>query len=169
MLQLAPQEHIAMVLRRHWSVLTSQASVITLALVLPLLAILLAPGYIAVLGTPAGGAIMRLAAALWLLGLWAYAFLRWLDYYLDVWIITNGRVIAVEQRGLFHREISEIAMDRIQNVSVEVAGPLATVLGLGTIRIQTAGAGEFTIADVPNFPAAKDLILRYSRTQSPLP
>ncbi len=89
----------------------------------------------------------------------------WMDYYLDMWIVTEKRVINIDQRGLFSREISEIPMANIQDVTVEVHGLMETLLGFGTVRIQTAGEREFTIDDIPRLNPVKDAILEYAHRQ----
>lgn len=91
----------------------------------------------------------------------AYLLLMWMDYYLDMWIITNERIIDIEQHGLFNREISEIPLHRVQDVTIQVRGIIETLLGFGTIRIQTAGEREFDIRFVPHLYKAKDIILKY--------
>lgn len=154
-----------LVIRRHWVVLAGPLAVSAVLLAIPPLAAALAPLVFPALGEPPPKALITFGLAIYLLGLMAYALLRWLDYYLDVWIITTQRIIDIEQRGLFNREISEISLERVQNVTVEIPGFLATVLKFGNLKIQTAGAGEFTISKVTDFYRAKDFILKHSRTQ----
>jgi hypothetical protein len=74
----------------------------------------------------------------WILIFWIALFLRWTKYFLDVWYVTEKRIIDVEQKRIFHREISNLRFDKIQDVSVEINGFLATFLNYGDIRVQTA-------------------------------
>lgn len=76
------------------------------------------------------------------LALWVYSFLIWIDYYFDVWVITNERIINIEQKGLFMRKMSEAKYSKIQDISVEVNGFLQTIIGYGDVRVQTAGELE---------------------------
>ncbi|OGY42817.1 MAG: hypothetical protein A2Y67_03790 [Candidatus Buchananbacteria bacterium RBG_13_39_9] len=62
-----------------------------------------------------------------------------IDYYLDVWIVTDKRIIDIEQRGLFNREIAEHNLDKIQDVSGFQKGLLQTFLNYGDVNVQTAG------------------------------
>lgn len=105
--------------------------------------------------------------ALYMMVLFLFLFLFWMDYYLDMWIITNRRVIAIEQKGLFRREIAEILLPRVQDVTIEISGVVETFLKFGTIKIQTAGEREFIIHNIPRLYEIKDIILKYSngRTQ----
>jgi hypothetical protein len=80
-----------------------------------------------------------------------FFFHSWLDYYLDIWIITNKRVIDIEQKGLFSRTIAEHKLSRIQDVSSEVHGILPTLFHYGNVRIQTAGEEQlFIFEEVPH-------------------
>lgn len=76
--------------------------------------------------------------SLWLLLLWVLFFIQWTNYYLDVWYVTQRRIIDVEQKNIFHREISNLRFDKIQDISIEVRGFIATMLNYGDISVQTA-------------------------------
>lgn len=87
-------------------------------------------------------------------------FLIWIDYYFDIWIITSERVVNVEQKGLFSREISELQLEKIQDITTEVKGVIPTFLNYGNVYIQTAGEKErFVLADIPNPYKIKDIIM----------
>lgn len=105
--------------------------------------------------------------SLYMMILFLFLFLFWMDYYLDMWIITDRRIIAIEQKGLFRREVAEILLPRVQDVTIEISGIIETFLKFGTIKIQTAGEREFTINNIPRLYEIKDIILKYSngRTQ----
>ncbi|MBI4132139.1 MAG: PH domain-containing protein [Candidatus Sungbacteria bacterium] len=169
MLTLAPGESILLTMRRHWIVFAGPTMTFTFLLAIPPLLVLIARNVLPLFSIPAVESVADFFLALYLAGLIAYLFVRWLSYYLDVWIITTERIIDIEQKTLFHREISEMPLDRIQNVTVEIPGFVATMLKFGDMRIQTAGAGEFTISSVTDFERAKDLILKHSRQQAAAP
>ncbi len=84
---------------------------------------------------------------LWLLLMWLIFFIQWTNYYLDVWYITEKRIIDVNQKGMFHREVSNLRFDKIQDISIEVKGVLATFLNFGDLKVQTAAedSSEFTM------------------------
>lgn len=87
------------------------------------------------------------------------ALLFWTDHYLDLWIITNERIMDVEQHGLFRRETSEFSLDKIQDITVEVPGMTATFFKYGNLIIQTAGERSFAIKGVPNIYEIKRIIM----------
>ena len=97
---------------------------------------------------------------------WLYAFLVWIDYFFDVWIITNERVINIEQKGLFVRAVSELKFSRIQDVTSEVSGMIPTILNFGDVKVQTASEEDyFLFRRVPDPYHVKDLIMERLRTE----
>lgn len=101
--------------------------------------------------------------------LWAVAFVSWTNYYLDMWVLTDKRLISVDQKGLFSREISSLRLDRIQDVKVEVHGFIDTFLHIGSVHIQTAGAEkEFVMhnAKSPNQIREKILYLHNNQIEA---
>lgn len=80
-----------------------------------------------------------------------FAFTAWTETYLDVWTVTNQRIINREQNGLFNRVVSELDLYRIQDVTAEQKGFFATLLHYGDVYIQSAGAkGRFVFEQVAN-------------------
>lgn len=75
----------------------------------------------------------------------------WVNYYLDVWVVTNERIIAMEQVSIFHRDVSELRLDSIQDVSSDVHGIFASLFRYGDILVQTASEKDkFHFEQVPN-------------------
>ena len=78
-------------------------------------------------------------------------FISWLNYYLDVWIVTNERIINIKQLRLFDRVVSEQKLYRVQDVTWEIKGVLGNLLKFGNVFIQTAGTEErFTFEYIPD-------------------
>ncbi len=59
---------------------------------------------------------------------------------LNAFILTAERIIDIDQRGLFHRVVSEAPFENVQDVSYVVHGLFATLLQYGSVVVQTAGA-----------------------------
>lgn len=165
MIQLHENERIILLLHKHWFVMIRV--VLILIMMIALLAAILAalPAITSDFDPDLIVALTGLGTALYLVGIVIFAFFSWMDYYLDIWIITEKRIIDVEQRGLFNRQIAEIPMANVQDVTIEVLGIIETVLKFGTIKIQTAGEREFTIDDVPRLAEVKNAILTYAHQQ----
>ena len=71
-----------------------------------------------------------------------FIFIGWLDYYLDMVVVTNERIVFVTQNALFSRKISELNMEQIQDVTSNVQGFFPTFFNFGEVLIQTAGERE---------------------------
>lgn len=76
--------------------------------------------------------------------LFAPGFIAW---YFSVFIVTNQRFIQITQKGFFHRSVVDVGLNQIQMVNYEIAGAEQTLLGFGTIMMQTY-LGELVIHDV---------------------
>lgn len=94
----------------------------------------------------------------WLFGLYllilaivlTYAAYEWVSWYGDVYVLTNYRIIDVEQHGFFHRNFAEASLSKIQDVTYEISGVLQTFFNFGNTVVQTAGAHDvIKIEDVP--------------------
>jgi uncharacterized membrane protein YdbT with pleckstrin-like domain len=81
-----------------------------------------------------------------LLGLLLFA-PSWIGWHFSVFIITDQRFIQITQKGLFHRAVADIRLDQIQSINYEVSGLQETLLGFGTIKMQTY-VGDLVIHDV---------------------
>ncbi len=65
------------------------------------------------------------------------AFPSWVYWYFSVYIVTNQRLIQMTQKGFFHKKVVDLALNQIQMVNFEISGIQETLLGFGTIMIQT--------------------------------
>jgi small-conductance mechanosensitive channel len=89
----------------------------------------------------------------WLTGFTTFtiAALGWSDYYLDVFLVTNKRIMKVEQAGLFNRVVAELELENIQDITSSVIGPLRTLLDFGDLSIQTASeVNKIQPKDIPH-------------------
>lgn len=66
--------------------------------------------------------------------LFAYHFIIW---YFTVYIVTTERIRQVTQRGLFGKDIVELRLSKIQNISYNIPGFFGEMFKFGTIVIQT--------------------------------
>ncbi|MDO8513758.1 MAG: PH domain-containing protein [bacterium] len=67
---------------------------------------------------------------------------RWYLWSNSNYMLTNQRIIKVDQSSIFHRVISEMELDRIQDISTEMKGPIQMMINFGTIHIKTASSNE---------------------------
>jgi len=92
------------------------------------------------------GAFFGGLAAGCLLGLIVFA-PSWISWHFSVFILTDQRFIQITQKRLFHRAVADIGLAQIQSVNYEVSGLQETLLGFGTIKMQTY-VGDMTIHNV---------------------
>lgn len=144
------QEKVFLLLRRHWFTYFGFVFV-AFIMSIPILALIIfwinRPDYFS---SELGSAVIIAVFSyiLFALGVMLYGFI---DYYLDVYIVTNERIVDVEQNGFFKRKISELHLHQIQDVSAKVEGIFPTMLHYGNILIQTAGEREnFVFQSIPN-------------------
>ena len=64
-------------------------------------------------------------------------FPSWMSWYYSVFIVSDKRFIQITQKGFFHRSVVDMGLNQIQMVNYEVAGLQETLLGFGTIMMQT--------------------------------
>ena len=136
---LEPGERIILQVHRHWFFLLTHALMLILVLVFPYAGwqILAGLGVVAA-GQVAAGTVWVLSL-LWLLFGWTLYFKFFTLYWLDVWVITNRRVIDIDFKRLFDRDIAILRIEQVQDVQVRVTGLLANLLKFGSVSVQTAG------------------------------
>ena len=71
----------------------------------------------------------------------------WVSWYFSVFVVTDRRLIQITQKGLFNRSVVDMGLNQIQMVNYQVAGVQETLLGSGTIMMQTF-VGDLIIHDV---------------------
>lgn len=69
-----------------------------------------------------------------------YGFIRWFVYTNDIYILTNERIINIDQGSFFSRRVTEAELSNILNVSYEIKGPIKSLLNFGDISIDTSGS-----------------------------
>ena len=144
---------MAVIVKRHWINFIPYLALFLLLSALPLGAYFFAKTYEPqLLATTWLPLIFILGGSAWYLFTLLLFFTNFTDDFLDVWIVTNERVIAIVQKGLFHREVSQARLYQVQDVRAIVKGPIQMIFGLGDLHVETAGLGhgEFHFDNIPN-------------------
>lgn len=63
---------------------------------------------------------------------------KYVIWHFNIFLITNQRLVIFEQKGIFHKNVTETAFDNIQDISYNKKGVWPTVLDYGTIIVKTA-------------------------------
>ncbi len=142
-LHLEGGENVIIEVRKHWIVFVGFVLAIIFATLLPaaafvLLKVFFPDLFINIKIDGSKEALSLFFYTLWILFLWISLFVEWTKYYLDVWYVTEKRIIIVDQKNIFHREVSNVRFEKIQDVTLEVQGFISTLLKFGNIRVQTA-------------------------------
>ena len=169
MIQLQEHEQILAITRRHWFILARDIFALFILYLIPLIAapllLSLENPTLALYTEFLSAHILLFLVLAWTLIFWMKLFGIWTDYYLDTWLVTDRRVISIDQHSLFNREISSFRLERLQDVSIEIRGIIATFLNFGDMHLQTAGTQQqFIIRGIPKPRALKNTILTQSDT-----
>lgn len=147
-----PNEKVILKLRRH------PFTLIPAILIFLLINLITIAGYYIItiaspglLTNPAAYASLTILGALFLINGWIFSYGQFVDYYLDMWVVTDDRIVSIEQHGLFGRTISELDLFKIQDVTSDVRGFFPSTFQYGFVHIQTAGEKErFVFEQVPH-------------------
>lgn len=88
----------------------------------------------------------------------------WIHWYFSVFIVTTDRFVQITQKGLFHTSVADMNLAQIQQINYEIAGLQETLLGFGTITMQTY-VGEVVIHCVHHPAETQRRILQILRDQ----
>lgn len=148
-----------MKVHRHWIFILARVVGLALLLALPS-AVLVLLERLGILDTAGISSAARMTLwALWALVLWVTFWRFWTTYYMDIWVVTNKRIIDIDYQRLFDRNIAMLRLDRVQDVTTHVQGIVATLLRYGSVNVQTAGSDkEFVIDQIANPEALRDVI-----------
>lgn len=156
-----PYEDRIIALRRHWLTMAKRIAVYVVLAAIPFGGYLfLRDQFPEILASTVGYPALVLGTAAYELGMWLFLFTMFLDYELDMWVVTNDRLVNIEQHGLFARTIAELDLWRVQDVTSDVRGVFPTFFNYGTVYVQTAGAKErFALEQVPQPHEVRKIIL----------
>lgn len=155
-----PNERVYLLTRQHWIIFAMQVAVwLIFVAILILLDTVLFEAAPFLENSPYIE-IISLFKSVYLMYLIAGLFALWIQYYLNFQIVTNERLVDVDQKNLLNHATSELHLHNIEDVTAEVKGILGTVFDYGTVYVQTAGRETFFEFDnVPNPHRIAKLIL----------
>jgi hypothetical protein len=132
-----PGEQVLFVFRRHIIAMRKGFYLLLIPLVITAIPPLIWQDNLWLFLLPVGGLALGLI-------LFFYHFVMW---YFTIWIITNQRLRQVTQKGFFGKDVVELRLSKIQNISYNIPGFSGEILGFGTIVIQTF-VGDLVIHNV---------------------
>ena len=94
-----------------------------------------------------------------------YSYFTWEK---DKYIITDLRVVDMDQITLFNKSQKEAFLDKIQDVTSEVKGFFGMIFKYGNVTIQTAGETSLTLDDIANPDKVQKIIFDLIRNKETL-
>lgn len=86
----------------------------------------------------------------------------WISWYYSIFILTDQRLIQITQKGLFNKAVVDMQLSQIQMVNYQIAGLQETMLGFGTLVMQTY-MGDLVIHDIHHPAKTQKKILEVLR------
>lgn len=168
--ELEPGEHVVLEARKHWFFFLVEflpyAIVAIVPFAIPKLLLIAPPLAKYAAAFNYNSAFGRAALGVWLLMTWTTAWSNFTRHFLNVWVLTNQRIVDIKQHGYFNREVSSLFLSRVQDVTTNVKGILPSLLSIGDITVQSAGeVDEFHMYAIPRPEQMRDIILKYVGTK----
>lgn len=162
-------EKVFLLVRKHWWNYVPFA-ITGILMILPIVAVFLYWSANSASIPYETGTLMIGALTIYVMFILVVQLVGFISYYLDVYIVTDHRIVDIDQAGLFNRKISELHLHQVQDVNAQVKGIFATLLHFGDVNIQTAGEREnFIFNAIPNpYTVAKQIINLHEAHIEPL-
>lgn len=146
-IQLESDEEILSMVRKHWFVIATELFGVFVFMLIPFFFLFLSAIFPSVLDTlhldlANYTAIITFVISGWTVVSLMVSFMIWTHYYLDLWIITDRRIILIDQVAFFNRNVSIFRLERLQDIEFVIKGIIPTFLNFGTLKAQTAGHHE---------------------------
>lgn len=153
-----PDERVLFVLHRHpWRSMGSGLTIVVLLLLLTAIFLW------------AKASSLTSDAVFIIIPICLYIALRsWFMWANSLYVLTNTRVIVVEQTGWFKRTVRELELQTIMTLTHTITGPAATMLNFGDVLVQSSGASDSDLALVSVFDPyeVQQRIMRAKRAAS---
>lgn len=88
----------------------------------------------------------------------SYALYHFLIWFYDVYIITNIRIICVNQKSLFSREFIETDLAKIQDITYNINGIFATIFKYGTVKIHSNTGLNVELSDLSDPDEIQEMV-----------
>ncbi len=122
-----PDEEIVFIFRRHIIAMRKGFYLLLIPFAISALPVLIWQSTLELLWSPVIGLSLGLILF----------FYHWMMWYFTVFIVTNQRIRQVTQLGFFGKDVVELRLSKVQNISYNIPGFVGEVFGFGTVVIQT--------------------------------
>lgn len=139
------RERIILLLRQHWVTQVHWVIMAILGLAVPLIL-----NWIPIFDFLSGN-YQFMIIVIWYLLLTAFVYENFIDWYYQVFIITDERIIDINFTNLIYKQLSEAKIDNIEDITYTQGGVIRAMLDYGDVTMQTAGTErEFIIEAAPD-------------------
>ncbi len=146
-------EEVVLLLRRHFITNTPWVIGTLLLIVFPFFAVPMMSIFMQQVISFLSPAWIGILTLFWYLVTFGFLLFNFVDWYFNVYIITDKRVVDVDLIALIYKEISSAELDKIEDVTYRQGGAWLTIFNYGDVLIQTAGTHpnfEFSAVANPN-------------------
>lgn len=170
-IQLEENEAVLTVVRKHWFIILTDLLGTFFMILFPFFVMFFLatmPNLIpAAINLHSHLPLIAFGVSIWLLFSLLAGFMVWTHYYLDLWVVTDHRIIVIDQVHFFNRKVSSFRLERLQDIKVIVKGIIPTFLNFGTIHAHTAGTDEdnFTTSGLPDPRGLQSIIQKATDTR----
>lgn len=125
---LKPWEEVIMAVRRHWIIYIFLKLRLFVWIIISIVALSLFGNFM----------LCYLFLVMFWLFMCLFMYNAWLNHELDLFVITNNRIIWVDQQGFLNRTLWECNLWQVQDVKSHTKWLLSNIFNYGTLTIQTA-------------------------------
>ena len=88
---------------------------------------------------------------IYLNGFIVFMYINWINHELDMYVITNSRIIWIEQVWFLNRDVSQCALNDVQEANINTKWFFSNIFDYWVLTIQTAwNASNFRMEFVPD-------------------
>lgn len=145
-----PGETIILLLRRHWVtnvfwIIMSLLFLLTPIFLFPLIAMS------NIIPSQLPSSFITLLVLGWYLLTFTYILVKFLMWYINIFIVTNERIIDIDFINLLNKKFAETRITRVEDVTMRTGGFLRAIFDYGVVTVQTASREvQFELSDVPH-------------------
>lgn len=145
-------EKIEYIIRRHWITFVPTILFLLVLTIVPAgVYWLFIQGLSKYLQNPVYYTAGVLLASIYYLSVILFFYTYFVEFHLDLWFVTNDRLLDIQQKTIFARTVSEVDLYQIQDVTSEVHGIFPSIFNYGNIILQTAGpVPKFIFRNISN-------------------
>ncbi len=140
MVVMQPGEQIVATLKRHpFGIVSLYVSALIGIVVASLLAFVFLPSLFNQYNVTGANSAIYAGLGILVVVLLLVLFVATSVYWQNQWVITTDSITQITQNGLFGRQVAQLSMDNLEDVTVTQDGIIPHMFGFGTLKVETAG------------------------------